>query len=120
MLFSSIVVNRLSNCLAVSRSASGESVAASRRMEPSAAGSAKNEALIDSMAMASDDDQLRAQRAGFLQRLEDGHQIAGRSPDLIHRAHDLVQVDARVEHEHARVILRGRDLAARRDNGVAT
>src|SRR5690606_5934991 len=111
MLLSSMVVNRLSNCLAVSRSASGDCPAASRLIAPSAAGSTKNEALMESMAMASDDDQLRAQRAGFLQGFKDGDQIAGSGPHLVHRPHDFVQVHARIEHEHARLVLGGGDLA---------
>src|SRR5690242_3052061 len=47
------------------------------------------------------DYEFGAQGAGFLQRLEDCDQVAGRGAYLIYRPHDLIQIHARVEHEHA-------------------
>ena len=52
-------------------------------------------------AVTSDDDELGAQRAGFLESFEDRDQVAGRGAHLVDSAHDVVEIDARVEHEHA-------------------
>ena len=53
----------------------------------------------------------------FLQRFENRDQVAGRGAHLVDRAHDVVEIDAGVEHEHARrrlLDLDDRALAARR------
>ena len=41
-----------------------------------------------------------------LERFEDGDEVAGRGAHLVHRAHDVVEIDAGIEHEHARRRLR--------------
>ena len=119
MLSSIILVKMLSNWRATSRSVSGSLASAPRR---SAANCRKSVALtaprrgpltrarlftglrsMRRLSVTSDDDELGAQRAGFLERLENGHQVAGRGAHLVHGAHDVVEIDAGVEHEHARL-----------------
>src|SRR5580658_5191189 len=67
----------------------------------------------------SDDDQLGAQRAGFLQGLEDRHQVTGGGAHLVHRAHDLIEIDAGLEDEHAGVRLLHVDVALGYDHSLA-
>ena len=49
--------------------------------------------------------QLGPQGARFAQGLEDRHQVARRGAHLVHGLHDVVQLDAGLEQEHAVVAL---------------
>src|SRR5687768_6712672 len=104
MLLSSICVNRLSNWRAASFSAVGACAFASFFKAARPWKSAKNEMLVGAVIVtsaqspftSSNDDQLGAQRTGFFEPFENRHEVAGRGAHLVHRAYDLVEIDARL------------------------
>src|SRR5215472_4029758 len=121
MLLIIMRANRLSNCRATSRTAAGSLRAAPDLSFSSPAKSPYTLALLTgvvAMAAASDDDELSAQRAGLLQRLEDGDQVAGSGAHLVDGAHDLIERNARLEDEHAGIRLLHVDAALGRDHGL--
>src|SRR5688500_1652164 len=135
MLSSIIFVNTLSNWRATSRSAAGssecalarsfancrKSVASTRPCERwvcRGSGMPVGSMVSAMMSIALDHDELGAQCAGLLERFENRDEVAGRRADLVHGAHDVVEVHARVEHEHARLGLFHGDRALGHDDGV--
>ncbi len=60
-----------------------------------------------------------AQRARFFQRFENGDEVARGGADLIHGAHDLIEIDARIENKHARRALIDFDVGTRGHDGLA-
>src|SRR6185369_12661506 len=141
MLFSIILVNRLSNCFATARNVAGSLASAPRRSAENclkSLASTRDASFEDTSARAprlrvsgmllvsmrsamrsSDHDELGTQCAGFLERLENRHQVAGGRAHLVDSAHDVVEIDARVEHEHARRRLIDGNRALRYHHGVA-
>src|ERR1700754_1542026 len=107
MDLSIIWVKMASNCLATTGNADFSSAFALARNAPNPDRSVQVPTLFAvtlPAAMALDHPQFGMQGNGLLERLQDGDQVAGTGPHLVHRAHDLVQAHARAELEHVRAV----------------
>src|SRR5690606_10075636 len=110
MAFSIIFANSVSNRSAALRSSSAcsacfaSATAAGRMSKPPS---------------MSDHDQFRAQRTRLAQRFENGDQVAGRGADVVDGAHDVLELRALLEHEHACLLLFDAEAGVRHDGGVA-
>src|SRR4051812_9378288 len=105
-LFSIMPMNSASNWAAASFNAPGSCAARCRSCSSpvrSVAAGAAAGAGAGTILEPLDHDQLRVERAGLAQSLEDRDEVAGRGANFVDGLDDLVERRAGLEHEHSMV-----------------